>query len=223
MATDHAASVQGVALRVCKLDIDSKPAAGSDTAFVTSAFTRVSFTPEYTEGEEIEEKAADGTACVYFETPSALKRVSLEIAICHPDPELYSILAGGTSLVDGPDIVGWKSPLAGEIANELGISVEVWSKAIVGGKLAAGLPYWHWVFPWVQLRMTGERVLENGAMANVFSGWGVGNAAWDPGPVLASDPTAWDYDTDAAFQYARAAEYPTITDGGSFITVPVAS
>lgn len=223
MANDHAASVQGVALRVCKLNIDSEPAAGSDTCYVTSAFTRVSFTPEYTEGEEIEEKAADGTPCVYFETPSALKRVSIEVAICHPDPELYSILAGGSALTDGADTIGWKSPLAGEIANELGLSVEVWSKAIVGGKLAAGRPYWHWVFPWVQLRMTGERVLENGAMANVFSGWGVGNAAWDPGPVAAEDPTAWPYDSDAAFQYARSTAYPTITGGGGYVTVATTS
>ena len=37
------------------------------------------------------------------------------------------------------------------------------------------------------------------------------------------DPTAWAWDTDAAFQYARAAAYPTITDGGGFVTVAATS
>lgn len=221
MANDHAASVQGVCLRVTKLDINSAPAVGTNTCYITNAFTRVSFTPEYTEGENIEEKSADGAPCVNFETPSAFKRITLDVSICHPDPELYSILAGGSPILDGTDTVGWKGPKVGEISNEYGVAVEVWSKAIVGGKLAAGRPYWRWVFPWVQLRMTGERVLENGAMANGFDGWGVGNAAFGNGPVPAADPTEWLHDSDVPFIYARDTTHPLLQPGAAPGYVPV--
>jgi len=204
MTNDHAASVQGTALRIAKLGSDGKPLVGANNCYATTAFTRLSFTPEYSEGDEIEEKAADGSVCVYYEMPSTLKRVVLELAICAPDPEIIEILAGGTILKQTTETMGWQAPAIGSITNPNGISIEVWSRAIVGGKMAATNPYWRWVFPWTQMRMSGERVLENGAMANVFEGWGVGNGPWATGP--AKD---WTYSSDSAFQYARGTALPT--------------
>lgn len=206
MASDYASSVQGVALRVCKLGADGKPLVGTKTSFLTDAFMRFGFTSEYTAGEEIEEKAANGNVCIYYQAPDVLKRVTFSLAICDPSPELHEILVGGNVLLPsggGTDAIGYAAPATGVDSTPNGVAFEVFSRAIVGGKPAAVNPYWRWVFPYAKIKMTGDRVLENGALANEFEGWGVGNANYGKG--AAGD---WLYQTDRAFQYARSATAP---------------
>lgn len=277
---ESASSIQGVALRACKLDTDGSPLAGDDTCFVTSKFTTVTFTPEYEEGDEISEKGADGSICVYYKVPDVLKKVNVSLAICDPQPEMTEILVGGSLLsasvtksvtnkalasnvatltanahgfqvgdvvtvtgvdstfdgayaltavtantfsyaktasdvsstsasgsVQGPDhtagVTGWAAPLLGEIATPNGIGLEVWSRAIVNGKPASVNPYWRWVFPYGTMKMDGDRVLENGAMANAFAGEFVGNPTFAEGP--GGD---WTLGTASAVQYARDASAP---------------
>lgn len=203
MSTDHAASVQGVALRVCKLDATGAPITATGSYFTTNGFLKLSFTPEYTSGDEVEVKAADGSTCVYYQTLDTLKRVAITLDICGPDPELSQILAGGTLLSDGSDVVGLASPAAGSLATPNGIGIEVWSKAVLNGKIAATNPYWRWVFPYAQMHAAGERTLENGALANSFEGWGLGNEEFGSGPL-----GDWVYTTASPYQYARVAAFP---------------
>lgn len=275
-----ASSIQAVALRVVSLDADGAPLVGTKTAFETSQFATVSFTPEYEAGDEIVEKGADGSICVYYKVPDTLKKVNLSVSICNPQPEISYILAGGSLLsaiasksvtnkalssnvatltanshgfqvgdvvvvtgvdatfngtftltavttntfsyaktatdvtstsatgsVSGPDhasgTIGWAAPLSGTVATPNGVGLEVWSRAIIGGKPMAGTPYWRWVFPYGQFKMDGDRVLENGAMANVFTGESLGNAAFGDGP--AHD---WNLGSLSAVQYALDSTAP---------------
>lgn len=206
MASDHAASVQGVALRVVRLGADSKPIVGARGSFITNAFMRFGFTPEYTPGEEIEEKGADGSVCVYYQSDDVLKRVTFSLAICNPDPELHEMLIGGTVLLPetGTDPIGYAAPPTGIASNPNGVAFELWSRAIVAGKQASVNPYWRWVFPFAKMKLTGDRVLENGRMAAEFEGWGVGNVQYGKG-----GGGDWPYQTDRAFAYARTASAPT--------------
>ena len=203
MTTDYASSVQGVALRVTKLATTGAPLVGASTCFTTTAFMRLGFTPEYAEGDEVEEKSANGVVCVYYKMPDTLKRCSISLAICAPEPDLTAMLVGGSVLGDS---LGYAAPDIGTDPNPNGVGIEVWSRAVVAGKMAGVNPYWRWVFPFAQFRMTGERALENGMMANEFQGWSVGNSAFDGGP--ADD---WTYGTSAAFQYARDDALPVWT------------
>ena len=58
MATqDYAASIQGVSIRVTRLDANGALLNGENDVYTTSAFIRASFTPEYESGDEITEKA----------------------------------------------------------------------------------------------------------------------------------------------------------------------
>jgi hypothetical protein len=296
MAQNYASSIQGAAVRVTRLAADGSLATGATAAYVTPAFIRVSFTPEFAEGEDIEEKAADGSVCVSYRTNDTLKRVTLEVAICEPDPEFTEIIAGGTILTDGTTVsrtisnkaltsnvatlttsaahtftvgqsvvvagvdstfngtytitgtptsttftyaltaadvtstaatgtadvtsagttIGYAAPVAGVDSNPNGACLEVWSKAIANGRQAGTNPYWHWMFPYVQLRPTGERVIENGLLANTFSGWGVGNDMVQNGTPV--HPTAaWPFVTDRPYQYARAATAPVGAKG--YVTI----
>lgn len=215
MATqDYAASVQGVAIRVTRLDASGNLLTEPGDSYTTSAFLRASFTPEYEEGDEIVEKSANGTVCVSYKAPDTLKRITMELAICEPDPELTALLAGGLLLrknlgtFGSPDrkSIGWAAPAVGDDPAGNGVAVEVWSFAVKDGKRATTRPYFHWVFPYVKLRQSGDRVIENGLLANTFEGYGLGNEFFDAGP-----DGRWEFPVAAErpYSYARASWAPT--------------
>lgn len=215
---DGARSVNGVALRVSRLAADGSILAGVDSVFTQKAFMSFQFTPEYEEGDEITEKNADGSLCYSSQDRDTLKRVSLELAVCSPDPEITEILSGGTVFSDTEgDIVGYASPLAGEISTPNGVAIEVWSRANgVDGKPMAKNPFYHWVFPFAAMRPSGDRVMENGLMANEFEGWALGNEEFGTGP-----DGSWKFTSTSPFQYARAATAPVDRVGFSAYTGPV--
>lgn len=196
---DYAASIQGVSIRVTRLDAAGNLLNEAGDSYVTSAFMRVSFTPEYEEGDEIVEKGANGVICVSYKAPDVLKRITMELAICEPDPELSQLLSGGLLLrktVNGEvKSVGWAAPGVGDDPAGNGVAIEVWSHAVKDGKRAANLPYFHWVFPYAKFRQSGDRVIENGMLANTFEGYGLGNVLFGSGP-------------DGRWEFPVAAERP---------------
>lgn len=202
---DYASSILGLAVRVTRLTASGTTASGASASYIQKAFIRTAFTPEYEAGDEITEKNAAGEVCVTFKAPDTLKRVNLEIAICKPDPEFTEMVAGGTLLSSGGQSVGYAAPLTGVDANPYGNSLEVWSYAIIDGKPAPTNPFWRFVFPYVKLRPSGERAMENGLMANTFEGEGLGNAAWGNGPQ-----NDWLHPSDRAYAYARDTAFPAI-------------
>jgi len=219
MATqEYAASIQGVSIRVTRLDAAGNLMNGAGDSYTTSAFMRISFTPEYEEGDEITEKGANGVVCVTYKAPDTLKRITMELAICEPDPELSALLSGGLLLrknlgtAASPDTksIGWAAPGVGDDPAGNGVAIEAWSHAVKDGKKTAVLPYFHWVFPFVKMRQSGDRVIENGLLANTFEGYGLGNASFKSGldgrwefPVAAERPYA----------YARTSWAPTGLNG----------
>lgn len=211
MATqDYAASIQGVAIRVTRLDANGNLLNGAGDSYTTSAFMRVSFTPEYEEGDEFTEKSANGAVCVTYKSPDTLKRITMELAICEPDPELSSLVSGGLLLRKntGTEVqsIGYASPGVGDDPAGNGVAIEAWSIAIKDGRKAASYPYFHWVFPYAKLRQSGDRVIENGMLATTFEGYGLGNVAFDFGP-----DNRWEFPqaSDRPYSYARATWAPT--------------
>jgi hypothetical protein len=177
---------------------------------------RLSFTPEYEEGDEMTEKSANGAICVSYKAPDTLKRITMELAICEPDPELTNLLSGGlllrknygSSLADSAAStlsIGWASPGVGDDPAGNGVAIEAWSFAIKGGKKDEDNPYFHWVFPYVKMRQSGDRVIENGMLANTFEGYGLGNDNFADGP-----DGRWEFPvaTERPYSYARSAYAP---------------
>lgn len=207
MAQDYASSVAGTVIRLTKLQADGNLMVGPSASYVTKQFISLSFTPEYETGDEFTSKAADGTPCVTFKAPDTLKRVTLSIAICNPDPEFTEMIAGGQLLSAAGKSNGWAMPEVGVDATPNGVAIEVWSKAVINGKLAAVNPYWHWVFPYTQMHQSGERVIQNDILATNFEGWGVGNALFGTGPAA----PAWAFGTTSPAAYARTTGIPVGT------------
>lgn len=219
MATqEYAASIQGVGIRVTRLDASGNPLNGPGDSYTTAAFIRVSFTPEYEAGDEITQKNANGAVGVSYKAPDTLKRITLELAITEPDPELTSLLAGGLLLTknDGtfgaPErkSIGWAAPAVGDDPSGFGVSVEAWSLAVKDGKKASVRPFFHWIFPYAKFQQTGDRVIENGLLATVFQGYGLGNVKFGTGL-----DERWEYPvaTDRPYSYARTGWAPSGLQG----------
>jgi hypothetical protein len=219
MATqEYAASIQGVCIRVTRLDAAGNLLNGPGDSYTTSAFMRLSFTPEYEEGDEITEKSANGSVCVTYKSPDTLKRITMELAICEPDVELTNLISGGLLLrknlgsFASPDnkSIGWAAPAVGDDPAGFGVAIESWSHAIKDGKKSSTLPYFHWVFPYAKLRQSGDRVIENGMLATTFEGYGLGNIEFQDGP-----DGRWEFPVAAErpYSYARASYAPVGLNG----------
>lgn len=209
MAYDKAASISGSVIRVTRLNADGSTAVGPSASFVTRAFISVKITPEYEAGMDITTKLADGTIGIAYKTPNTLKRINIALGIENPDPELTELISGG--LVLGAS-QGYAAPMIGEIGAPNGVSIEVWSKAILNGRPAAVNPYWHWLMPYTQWTGAGDKTIAEGVLGTEFTGYGVGNPTF-VSPVL-NTPT-WPWVTDRAYAYARTASIPAIPAGGS--------
>lgn len=208
---DNAKSFRGSYIRVTRLDAAGKLVNAADACFVSKSFIKVSFTPEYEEGEEHKQQNADGSYCLQLKLPDTLKRVNIELSVCDPAPELSEMLSGGKVLKKNLDLggagakdyaIGWAFPDVGEI-HDSGVAIEVWSQAVLTDTVAGTYPYWHWVFPKVNLRPSGSREFSTNVMANTFEGFGTGNVQFKTGP-----DTKWPFpeNTTTPALYARVEE-----------------
>jgi hypothetical protein len=226
MATrDGAASIQGDIIRVTPLNVDGS-IDESRPVLTTNGFISASFGTEFEDGDEITEKAADGTICIQYKADDSLKGITFNLSLCTPDPESAALIAGGKIIcaiatdaaagITKGDVIGYSSPAVGDIVGNP-VAIEIWSKAIVRGKPAAGTPYWHWVFPYVRVRYEGDREFTNGALTNEYSGTGVGNEALTATGLNPDSPTDDFVHYKEAlinpFSYVRSATKPDISGG----------
>lgn len=207
MAQEYASSIKGEALRIVELDATGAITGGD--IYVIESFITVSFTPEYEDGEELTQKTAAGEICVDYKMPDVLKRVTLELAVCNPDPELDGLLVGNSAVIlDGADAIGWAAPPVGVSTQGGGVSLEIWSAAIVDGKPSSTLPYWRWLFPLTYLRPSGTREVGASIMANTYSGYGIGNKNYGAGVGTTWTDVATEIASGSPYLYVRTATAP---------------
>ena len=212
MAQEYASSIKGEALRLTTLDATG---AVSTEKYIIQSFVTVSFTPEYEDGEELTQKNAAGEVCVSYKMPDVLKRVTLELAVCNPDPELDELLLANSYLIEdvGGDAIGFAAPAVGVSTAGNGASLELWSSAIVDGKPSSTFPYWHWLFPLVHLRPSGTREVGPSIMANTYSGYGIGNKGYGTGVSAAWADFAAPITAGSPYMYVRTATAPPTSEG----------
>jgi len=175
-ARDGASSINGTWLRVTKLT-DAGAIDAGYPVLNTKGFITASFSPQFEDGDEINDKAADGTVCVTWKNDDTLTRLDFALSVCSPDPEITAMLSGGAVVKDdGDNIIGYSSMGIRDVVGSP-LAIEIWSIANIDGKPATDQPYWHWVFPYVKVRYDGDREFGNGRLANEFSGRALGNDA----------------------------------------------
>jgi len=210
---DRASSVQGVCLRVSRLNAAGTIPTGVDSTYVMDRFVDAHYTPTLGGGTSIELQGANGNMIVNYTTKDVLQRAEITVNIADPDPQFKEILVGGTVFIDNtvpasPVAVGWAPALPGTVSNPNGSALEVWSNAISGGRRAATLSFLRYVFPRTFLDPTGDHAFENGVMGQGFSGFGQENPGFGAGPDSTAG-NAWLWTSDRPYQHARVASAPT--------------
>ncbi len=209
MTNEAGASLQCVALRVTALDAGGVPQPGNPM-YVSDQLVKIDFNPDMEAGQEISNRGASGNLCVVYRTPDLMKRLTIELELCVPDPELEVLLSGGKVFYDATDttdVQGFQYPPLMVDPTPNGISVEAWTRYIVNGYQPADQPYLWWTFPRMYLRK-GNRTIDINSMANVFDGFAIENPSWDGGPM-----GDWEQDSSAVVQAVFADSHPIPTIG----------
>lgn len=208
---DGAGSLFALAVRVTKLDAAGAAVVGTQSSYITDALTKAEIGLTYNETEQVTALNGTGVACVNYQAPASVQRGSISgFVICQPDPVLLQFLLGGDLIMSAgptPAPIGYRAPLANVPQNPNGVSVEFWSRAIIGSSYAATLPFAHWVLPKITVTPSGTWALAaDSAMTPEFEGYSEQNTGWGEGPE-----GDWVYPSDRVWQYARVPTLPDIT------------
>jgi hypothetical protein len=205
--TTCGASVQAVGMRVAVLEKDGVPLPGAGNLYVTDALAKLDATPVYFKGADIQQPNAGGKLCVVYKVPDQLVRYDLALTVCSLDPELEHMVVGGELFKSGNVSVGGSAPKVGTKEAENGVSIELWSKHVVGGDIDSVYPYIHWVFPrtyWQPDKATWD----NSPMERPFTGYTSENPRWFNGP--AND---WTFNSDRSWAWCFTQTVPVPTCG----------
>lgn len=165
---DSAASLQGCALRVTRLDAAGATPAGASGMIVTGEFISVEFKAVLETGDEFSVKNACGGISLTYKDSDKLKRYDVTLTTPNSDVELEELLTGATLITDDGDTIGISAPAVGAPPSD-GVCLEIWTKAWVGGGPAAALPYWRYVVPhWSPA--PGDFKIEGAPMQPGFTG-----------------------------------------------------
>ena len=94
--------------------------------------------------------------------------------------------------------VGYAAPNMGVVGNENGISLEVYSYAIINGVQPVDKPFYRWVFPLVTNLHQTSRDFTNAIAVSQYTGEVFENPNWGNGPF-----NDWSYPSTQVFQRAR--------------------
>lgn len=208
---DGAGSLFALAIRVTLLGADGAPLVGTQSAYITDALVKAEIGLTMNETEQVTQLNGTGVACVSYQAPASVQRGAISgLQICQPDPVLKKFMLGGDIIMSAgptPAPIGYRAPLANVPQNPNGMSVELWSRAIVGSSYAATLPFIHWVLPRCTLAPSGTWALAaDAAMVPEFEGYSEQNTGWGTGPE-----DDWEYPSDRVWQYARVPTMPDVS------------
>lgn len=145
-------SLQLLAMRVSKLDVNGDAIAGASNGYITSSLIEASIGVDIENGVEILKKTADDNICINYRGDDRIKRASMSLKLCQLDSELMSLLIGSPRIINGTTTIGGRL-LGITDAAPYGTCVEFWTKAWSGSNqaqptvLGSVNAYWHWVMP----------------------------------------------------------------------------
>jgi len=208
---DGAGSLFALAMRLTMLDIAGAPAVGEQSSYMTDALVKAEIGLTMNEVNQVIQLNGTGVACVNYQAPQSLQRGSISgLQVCQPDPVVKKMLLGGDLIMSDdptPAPIGYRAPLVNVPQNPNGVSIELWSRAVIGSSYAATRPFIHWVLPKCTLTPSGTwSIAGDSAMVPEFEGYSEQNTGWGSGPE-----DDWDYPSDRVWQYSRVPTLPDVT------------
>lgn len=177
-------SLQACVLRAARLDTDGTPLTGPTDQYVTDAFASVGFSPQYEAGDDFRPKNGCGVVQYSHKAPDSLVRYDLTLQLMTPDPLLIELLVPGTDILTFlGEPVGFVFPDTGEVGEDNGVSLEVWTKAIVGSDRNPDRPWYRWPLTKTKNWRPTDFTLENNPLLPQLQGIAVKNSNWGNGPA----------------------------------------
>lgn len=202
MPSEQWKSVRGRMMRLTRLDECCTPlAAAAPCAFIVSkGFVSVAYSPEISEAEEIEQKAADGSICISDPGCDVLKWINLTLTLCAVDPDILSFVTGAPLVLDSAGNSVGNRIQTGEACGT-NFALEVWTDIPNQDCTATAKQYGYFLAPCIGSGILGDWTIENDGLnleltAKARSGGGWGEGPWDvdnsavppavavPGPLL---------------------------------------
>lgn len=184
MATKCFQSIQGLCLRVTRLDnCCQPPSSGTPNSFVVSdSFITLSLKAELEQPDEFIVKLANGKLCINEIGCATLKRYTIDVTLCNADPDLFEIMGGVVKVLDfAGNTVGY------EIDQDLGscgkFSLEFWTRVPQDQCLdGSDQRYVYWLLPCIQNGRVGDVSIQNGPLEFSFSADAIPSSSWGKGP-----------------------------------------
>ena len=216
-------SIQGDAIRVCRLGTDGTPVASSATgAYQNYAFTKVDVKAAIETANEFVQRSADGGIFIDYRDDDKVKWLELTLTIQYPDPCLQELIENGALLLDADAILGYEAPLLASNVNSNPVSLEVWSKAPDGVVQTGTYEWYRWLFPFTRGWHRGDLTYENAVNEFMYDGWGFEQPNFGTGPYSdwTSDETALGtaLDSTRCFEWIASTALPTPLAPGYFAT-----
>lgn len=203
-----AGSLFALGSRLTLLNDDGTLQQGSETSYVSDNMIKADIGLEYEDGDEITVKNGAGVVCLSYKAPDTLKRGTITgFQFCAPDPYLLKWLIGARVILDDDNnAIGAGAPEVGTDPTPNGVSVELWTRAIIQGAYAG---YFWWALPRCFFRMDGNLTASGtDGMIPEFTGFCTQNPNWLDGP--AND---WLWPSDRVWQFVQTATLPDLTRG----------
>ncbi|MFI5493591.1 PKD domain-containing protein [Actinoplanes sp. NPDC051859] len=180
--------VKGKMLRATKLGPCGDPVVGAGgwpVQVVTKGFVSVEYSAEVDDGEEIDQRDANGDSCVYVPARRRIKFYNVTVTACRVDPELYSLFTGSPIVVDE---TGTSTGLrvTSAVNQDSAVALELWSgtaqKRCSGSAVNRRPRFGYFLLPQILDGQIGDFTIENGTANFTLTGKAVENPEWGIGP-----------------------------------------
>jgi hypothetical protein len=175
-------SVRGKVARVTRVNDSGVPQAGPCGTVTTDGFVSVGYSPEISEGEEIEVKKANGAVCVSDKACDSLRWIAISVEFCGVDPAIFSMMTGQPVVTDYKgDLVGIRIGQAINCNGAYGL--ELWSDVPGSFDSVSGAKhYGYFATPAISNGVIQDFSLENDAATFTIAGTTKPAPGWGRGP-----------------------------------------
>ena len=205
-------SVQACAMRICQLNPDGSPQTGPNLCWCNSAFATFGVKATIEGGDSASLHADSGEIQLLSRSMDSIRLYEIGLVVLYPDPELDNLALGTPLLVDGLMTTGEQATSLGDPNFPAPVSVELWTKAVVGAMPFPGAPWLRWLFPQVYLR-PADREFANAPQVFAAEGFAVENPSYGTGPFndwrVGETGSGAPYDSSRAWQYLFSDKLPS--------------
>lgn len=177
----------GVSFGLCVMRVTKVDAAGNvvnepANSYVSDKLVSIGLSPNIETGDTFSLRNGCGCSISRFKSNDIFNWFEFTFAGGALEPEMMALMIGAETIVDGADVVGLAFPSQLDCdEDEPAVSLEFWTKHIVGSGQDGLHPWVHWVFPKTVWQL-GDNSAEEDFLQTALTGFSRTNSQWGGGP-----------------------------------------